>query len=88
MTKAAGGAPAIGLSGQYAAVDEYLTGRENLVMIGRLYHLWTSGRRRRAPTSCSSVHLIEDALTVPPRPTPGGCAGVSTWPARWSRSHR
>ena len=28
----------IGLSGQYAAVDEYLTGRENLVMVGRLYH--------------------------------------------------
>ena len=29
----------IGLSGQYAAVDEVLTGRENLRMIGRLYHL-------------------------------------------------
>jgi ABC-2 type transport system ATP-binding protein len=33
----------IGLSGQYAAVDEYLTGFENLDMVGRLYHL---GRRR------------------------------------------
>ena len=33
----------IGLSGQYAAVDEILTGRENLEMIGRLYRL---GRRR------------------------------------------
>ena len=33
----------IGLSGQYAAVDENLTGYENLDMIGRLYHL---GRRR------------------------------------------
>ena len=33
----------IGLSGQYAAVDEYLTGFENLDMIGRLYHL---GRKR------------------------------------------
>lgn len=33
----------LGLSGQYAAVDEYLTGFENLDMIGRLYHL---GRRR------------------------------------------
>lgn len=29
----------IGLAGQYAAVDEMLTGRENLVMVGRLYHL-------------------------------------------------
>ena len=33
----------IGVSGQYAAIDEYLTGFENLVMVGRLYHL---GRRR------------------------------------------
>jgi ABC-2 type transport system ATP-binding protein len=33
----------IGLSGQYAAVDEHLTGFENLDMIGRLYHL---GRKR------------------------------------------
>lgn len=29
----------IGLAGQYAAVDETLTGRENLEMVGRLYHL-------------------------------------------------
>ena len=29
----------IGLAGQYAAVDETLTGRENLVMVGRLYRL-------------------------------------------------
>ena len=29
----------IGLTGQYAAVDEYLTGRENLEMVARLYHL-------------------------------------------------
>jgi ABC-2 type transport system ATP-binding protein len=35
----------IGVSGQYAAVDEYLTGYENLDMVGRLYHL---GRRRSA----------------------------------------
>ena len=35
----------IGLSGQFAAVDEHLTGFENLDMIGRLYHL---GRRARA----------------------------------------
>src|SRR5438093_4453551 len=29
----------IGLAGQYAAVDENLTGRENLIMVGRLTHL-------------------------------------------------
>ena len=33
----------IGLSGQYAAVDEHLTGFENLDMIGRLYHLGKTG---------------------------------------------
>src|SRR5690242_8219043 len=33
----------IGLAGQYAAVDENLTGRENLQLVGRLYHL---GRAR------------------------------------------
>ncbi|HEX7187894.1 MAG TPA: ATP-binding cassette domain-containing protein [Actinomycetes bacterium] len=38
----------IGLSGQYAAVDEHLTGFENLDMVGRLYHLGRSESRRRA----------------------------------------
>jgi ABC-2 type transport system ATP-binding protein len=38
----------IGLSGQYAAVDEALTGYENLDMIGRLYHLGRSRSRQRA----------------------------------------
>jgi ABC-2 type transport system ATP-binding protein len=38
----------IGLSGQYAAVDEHLTGFENLEMIGRLYHLGKPKARSRA----------------------------------------
>jgi daunorubicin resistance ABC transporter ATP-binding subunit len=38
----------VGLSGQYAAVDGYLTGRENLRMIGRLSGLGFSSARRRA----------------------------------------
>ena len=37
----------IGLAGQYAAVDETLTGRENLVMVGRLYRLGTKLARAR-----------------------------------------
>ncbi|MER6296719.1 ATP-binding cassette domain-containing protein [Streptomyces althioticus] len=36
----------IGLTGQYAAVDEVLTGRQNLEMFGRLFHL--GGRRAKA----------------------------------------
>src|SRR5215467_9603419 len=38
----------IGLSGQYAAVDPYLTGRENLAMIGRLCGFSRHAARRRA----------------------------------------
>ncbi|MET0955747.1 MAG: ATP-binding cassette domain-containing protein [Cryobacterium sp.] len=38
----------IGVSGQYAAVDENLTGFENLEMVGRLYHLGGAASRRRA----------------------------------------
>jgi ABC-2 type transport system ATP-binding protein len=38
----------IGLAGQYAAVDENLTGRENLEMVGRLYHLGGKAARQRA----------------------------------------
>ena len=39
----------IGLAGQYAAVDEILSGRENLEMVGRLYRLATR-EARVAPT--------------------------------------
>ncbi|GGR78002.1 daunorubicin resistance protein DrrA family ABC transporter ATP-binding protein [Streptomyces aureoverticillatus] len=38
----------IGLAGQYAAVDEHLTGRENLVLIGTLLHLGRRAARERA----------------------------------------
>jgi len=50
----------IGLSGQYAAVDEYLTGFENLDMIGRLYHLGRQASRVRARKLLSQFRL-EDA---------------------------
>ena len=43
----------IGLAGQYAAVDENLTGRENLRLVGRLTHLPTAGIAP-APTTCST----------------------------------
>lgn len=38
----------IGLTGQYAAVDEYLTGMQNLVMMGKLYHLSSEHANIRA----------------------------------------
>ena len=43
----------IGVSGQYAAVDEYLTGFENLDMVGRLYGL-DPQRSRPGPANCST----------------------------------
>jgi ABC-2 type transport system ATP-binding protein len=38
----------IGLTGQFAALDDYLNGRENLIMFGRLYHLGRAEAARRA----------------------------------------
>lgn len=48
----------IGLTGQYAAVDEYLTGRENLEMMGRLYHLKYSDAMRRAQELLEQFDLV------------------------------
>jgi ABC-2 type transport system ATP-binding protein len=49
----------IGLAGQYAAVDENLTGFENLEMVGRLYHLDRRRSRERARELLSSFDLTE-----------------------------
>jgi ABC-2 type transport system ATP-binding protein len=51
----------IGLTGQYAAVDEYLTGRENLEMVGRLYHLPKKQARRRADELLERFDLVDAA---------------------------
>jgi len=51
----------IGLTGQYAAVDEYLTGQENLEMIGRLYHLGKADVRQRASALLERFDLADAA---------------------------
>ncbi len=51
----------IGLAGQYAAVDENLTGAENLEMVGRLYHLPRGEPRRRAAELLERFGLTEAA---------------------------
>src|SRR6478752_7925279 len=61
----------IGLSGQYAAVDEYLTGYENLDMIGRLYHLSPKKSRERARELLAAFRL-EDAGDRPSKTYSGG----------------
>ncbi|HET7304388.1 MAG TPA: ATP-binding cassette domain-containing protein [Segeticoccus sp.] len=61
----------IGVSGQYAAVDEYLTGFENLDMVGRLYHLGRRASRQRARELLAQFHL-EDAADRPTKTYSGG----------------
>jgi len=51
----------IGLTGQYAALDEYLTGRANLVMIGQLSRLTANAARRRADEMLERFSLTEAA---------------------------
>jgi len=54
----------IGLSGQYAAVDENLTGRENLWLFGRLYQLPSAQARRRAEDLLEQFELADAADRV------------------------
>lgn len=51
----------IGLSGQYAAVDETLTGWDNLVMFGRLYHLGKNAAAQRANELLERFSLTDSA---------------------------
>ena len=51
----------IGLSGQYAAVDETLTGWDNLIMFGRLYHLSAKAANARAVELLEQFRLTESA---------------------------
>ena len=71
----------MGLTGQAATVDELLTGRENLRLIGALYGLDPGLHRARRPTTCSSGSRSPTRATASPRPTPAACAVASTWPS-------
>ncbi|WP_128375029.1 ATP-binding cassette domain-containing protein [Streptomyces cavernae] len=51
----------IGLTGQYAAVDEVLTGRQNLEMFGRLFHLGGRRAKRRAEELLEQFDLTDAA---------------------------
>ncbi|MEV0590299.1 ATP-binding cassette domain-containing protein [Nonomuraea cavernae] len=62
----------IGASGQYAAVDDHLTGAENLEMVGRLYHLGVKRSRRRARELLDHFDLTEAA----DRPVRGYSGGM------------
>ena len=51
----------IGLAGQHAAVDDDLTGRENLVILGLMHHLGRRGARRRADELLGEYGLADAA---------------------------
>ncbi|MFF9582009.1 ATP-binding cassette domain-containing protein [Streptomyces achromogenes] len=61
----------IGLSGQFAAVDEYLTGRENLQMVGQLYQMRAKAAKARAAELLEQFHLA-DAADRPAKTYSGG----------------
>lgn len=61
----------IGLTGQYAAVDEYLTGRENINMVGRLYHFDAKWVKQRADELLERFRLT-DAADRPAKTYSGG----------------
>ncbi|MFG3306551.1 ATP-binding cassette domain-containing protein [Streptomyces wuyuanensis] len=61
----------IGLSGQFAAVDEYLTGRENLQMVGRLYQMNAKAAKVRAGELLERFNLA-DAADRPAKTYSGG----------------
>ncbi len=61
----------LGLAGQFAAVDDYLTGRENIVMVARLYNLPKREAERRAAEVLEAIHLT-DAADRPVRTYSGG----------------
>jgi ABC transporter DrrB family efflux protein len=61
----------LGLTGQFAAVDELLTGRENLEMFGRLFKLSREGARRRADELLERFDLVQ-AADRPARTYSGG----------------
>lgn len=62
---------AIGLTGQYAALDEYLTGRENIAMFGGLYHLQPTYVKQRAVELLDRFRLT-DAADRPVKTYSGG----------------
>ncbi|KQX58950.1 MULTISPECIES: ATP-binding cassette domain-containing protein [unclassified Streptomyces] len=61
----------IGLSGQFAAVDEYLTGRENLQMVARLYQMKAKAAKERAGELLDRFNLA-DAADRPAKTYSGG----------------
>lgn len=77
----------IGLAGQCAAVDEILTGRENLELVGLSYHLDRADRAARAAGRLGRLGL-SDAADRQVRTYSVGCVDASISERVWSASRR
>ena len=69
---------AIGVTGQFSAVDDLLTGEENLVLMADLNHLGRAEGRRRVAELLDRFDLT-DAAGNWRRRTPAACGAGSTW---------
>ena len=78
----------IGLAGQYAAVDENLTGRENLRLVGQLTHLPRSAIDARADELLERFDLDPRGRPTGARRTRAACAAASTSLPRSSTGRR
>ena len=74
----------MGLTGQVATVDELLTGRENIRLIGRFAGLSDAQVRQRRRRAARAVLARPTPPTGSPRPTRAACAAGSTSRSRWS----
>ena len=70
----------VGVTGQYASVDENLTGRENLWLFGRLLGLAVAAGRRPPPRTCSAGSASTTPPTSRSRSSPAACGAGSTSP--------
>src|SRR5438105_13277100 len=56
----------IGVTGHFSAVDDLLTGEENLLLMGRLLHMRSTERRTRTSELLERFELVRAAHTQPP----------------------
>jgi hypothetical protein len=75
---------AIGVTGQFSAVDNLLTGEENLILMADLHHLWAGAKAAGARATCSSDSTWSRRPGSRSPPTPEACGAGST--SRWASS--
>ena len=69
----------IGVTGQFSAVDELLTGKENLQLMADLNHLGRAAGRARVAELLDRFDLVGRGRAGRCRRTRAGCAAGSTW---------